>query len=298
MYFESLAEEKTPEGLALKLAYGNAIMAKTMKKITYPCKSVSVIIPSRLAKNPLGKYWFEDAVESILKQNIRSELTIEALVCCDEDSETLNYQNVTFIKSKTKSQAGALNAGLDAAQGEVITFLEDDDTWHPKRLDYSIVALNTFDFVSCNQLEFIVDKSGIKIFQNINDCATPSGWMVKRDYFNQIGKFDESFKWHLDTEWLGRLNRAGAKRCHFVEKGCQLNSMDSIIGTRSRLAQMMYNSSLGSAIVNTAEEYPLVFRATHEGSGMSKIATDSEANKLSLEEHSRIRKMNNGVNPW
>lgn len=300
MNFESLVKEINPESFELKYSYGRAIMAQAKKETKYPCKSLSVVIPSRLQKNPVGKFWLEDAVESIMNQSINYNLDIEIIVGVDNDSDldaVPKLPHVKYVRSNGKSQAHALNSAILLARGEVITFLEDDDIWHPKKIDEGMIALNHFDFISSNQLEFIVDSNGLRLFQKINEYPIPSGWMMKRDLFNHIGAFDTDFKYHLDSEWIGRLNQFGATRCHMVEMGCPAASLESVIKNRSKLGIIMYQSALGSCLWSTKENHPLVYRATHPGSGMSKIATDVEAGKISSEEHRMIHEVNK-MNPW
>ena len=91
------------------------------------------------------------------------------------------------------------------AGGDYIAFLEDDDLWSP---DFLAVALNTlqqFDFVSSTQIDMSVDGQ----VQRISDFPTPSGWVMKRRTLETVGVFDEAYRWHLDSEWLGRLGDSG-----------------------------------------------------------------------------------------
>lgn len=291
MQFESLTNKNNSESLSLKYAYGRALAAHAKTYKSYPSRSLSVIIPSRLQKNPLGKFWLEDTVQSIMNQSVYENLDIEIIVGVDSDSDLESLPDWThfkIVKSRGKSQAEALNAAAEVATGEIIAFIEDDDLWHPRKLHDGLIALNCFDFVSSNQLEFIVDSNGLKLFQGINEYATPSGWMMRRELFNKIGFFDPSFRYHLDSEWLGRLNQSGAKRCHMVEHGCQTHHVELLMHYRNRLAMLFHQSPTGSCIWNTNHDTPLVFRATHPGSGMSQIASDSVINKISLEEHRLI----------
>lgn len=299
MDFESLARKNDIESLGLKYAYGRAIMEQTKKETSYPCKSISVIIPSRLERTPLGKLWLEDAIQSIMNQSIRTNIDIEIIVGVDVSSNINDIPKlpVRIVKSVGNSQAQALNAALSVSQGEVITFLEDDDLWHPKKLDEGMIALTNFDFISSNQLEFVIDYNGLRIFQKINDYATPSGWMMRRNLFENIGGFDEHFKYHLDSEWLGRLNQSSAKRCHMVEMSCPARSFESSVNNRHKLANILYQSPLGSCIWNTSEDHPLVYRAVHLKSGMGQIASDPEIRKISDAEHKLIHDKNKN-NPW
>lgn len=294
---ESLLKVTNAEAFALKYAYGRALAAQVKKRVHYPYKSVSVIIASRLQRDPTGRLWLERALGSIFCQSVRSNLDIEIIVGVDEDAEVPENRNIKVVKSEGKSQAHALNAAVSVAQGEVLAFLEDDDVWHAKRLDEGLIALGGFDFVSSNQLEYIVDVNALRLYQNINDYATPSGWMLKRDLFNKIGPFDVSYKYHLDTEWLGRLNRFGATRCHMVEKGCLASSSDMIVRHRTKLAVIMYQSAIGSCLWNSYEDNPLVYRALHPESGMGQIANNMEAAIQSQNEHRRIKEVNK-TNVW
>src|SRR5262249_34956041 len=111
-------------------------------------------------------------------------------------------------------QAAALNAAVAAASGEVLAFLEDDDYWEPRRLEYGLPQLERFDLVTCNQRE--VDEDGS--FVGINDYPTPSGWLLRKATWEAVGPFDESYTF-VDSEWLGRANARSLRRLHLIEAG-------------------------------------------------------------------------------
>ena len=67
--------------------------------------------------------------------------------------------------------------------------------------------------VSSTQLERNPDGSVVRV----NDYATPSGWLLSNATLKQIGSFDASYRFHLDSEWLGRAAESGVRRFHLVE---------------------------------------------------------------------------------
>ena len=112
---------------------------------------------------------------------------------------------VRFVSAPAASQASALNSAASVFDHDLIAFLEDDDLWSEQFLEVALPALDQAPFVSSTQLE--VDGVGEVIC--INDFPTPSGWIMRRDVWTAVGPFDESYRFHLDNDWLGRLGEFG-----------------------------------------------------------------------------------------
>lgn len=187
--------------------------------------SVGVIIPSRLQHVAAGaqtdRYFVDRAITSALDQIAvaegRARLTFIIGIDADADIPVslAERSDVIWARSETRSQAGALNAGIDAAADrfDYMAFLEDDDWWDRNYLTWGLNALKRYDFVSTTQLE--VDENGT--IMRINDFPTPSGWLMPSSTLRQVGRFDPTMRWHLDNEWLGRLGDSGLKRCHLID---------------------------------------------------------------------------------
>ena len=123
---------------------------------------VSVIVPTRNDPNPVtGRPYFERAVASVEGQ--LSDLEIAAMVGFDPSPVPLG-------------QARAVNEAVARADGDLLAFLEDDDTWDPQKLATQLPFLDRFDLVTCNQRE--VDETGA--FVRISYYPTPSGWLMRR----------------------------------------------------------------------------------------------------------------------
>jgi glycosyltransferase involved in cell wall biosynthesis len=93
---------------------------------------VSAIVP---IYNPRPDH-LDEALGSILSQ----ETDIEAIVVNDGSTERSfdnvmeKHGSIVFIEQKNTGVAGARNAGLFAASGEYVAFLDQDDRWRPGKL--------------------------------------------------------------------------------------------------------------------------------------------------------------------
>jgi hypothetical protein len=100
-----------------------------------------------------------------------------------------------------------------------------------------------------------------------------------------VGKFDESFRWHLDNEWLGRLGDSGIPRLHLVEATGPANYQRSK-AVRPWLAGVVEQGGPASGIVRHNLLVPLVRRLVHSQSGMAKVLGQQSAE--SDEERQRL----------
>jgi hypothetical protein len=92
--------------------------------------SVSVIVPSRDS----GRF-IAEALDSILGQTVAPEQIIIVDDGSTDDTEQVvrRYADprVDYIKQSRTGIAAARNAGLNAARGEFVSFLDADDRWKP-----------------------------------------------------------------------------------------------------------------------------------------------------------------------
>ena len=252
-------------------------------------EKLTVIIPSRT--HDKQNSFLKKATNSIFKQNIIKKFDLTILVAIDKGSSLKKIglekkQNIRFIESDGNSQAAALNAGIQETLGKsgFVSILEDDDEWLPEFLFFAREALNNFDFVSSNQGQFNEDGN----FLNIFDFPTPSGWFMHVKTLEKVGNFNETFKWHLDNEWLGRLAETKSSRLHLIESNAQ---------KRPEL-QKLVNFSLGfSKIGSHTLSKPLIKRIMHSKSGTSQILNDKVKLKESQREYDLLFKKFGRI-PW
>lgn len=258
--------------------------------------TVSAIIPSRLAVNPVsrdGNLWLDRALTSaqMMADYAKDLVTgVEFVVGLDPGARLPERFADARVAHGTGGQASALNAAVRASQGEVLLFMEDDDWNSPERLAVQLEWLTAYsddpftrgyDLVTCMQRE--VDEWGN--FLRYNEFPTPGGWLMRRETFYLVGLFDETFRWHLDTEWLGRMNASGRRRVHLVP--------DGYAG-----GDWLKRVSRNSDVIQTGGiTEPLVHRLDNEHGGMATIRRDPVARNQSEGEHMRmIQKW--GCIPW
>jgi len=208
--------------------------------------------------------------------SIRRQSDCEIIVVVDK-LEVQEFSGVKFVQGKG-GQANACNAGAEAAQGDYLAFLEDDDRWLPLRLE-ALEALEEADFTSSTQLEVNIDGDVIRI----NDFPTPSGWMMRRKVWDEVGPFDPKFRFHLDNEWLGRLSRTDFRRIHLVEATAP-ETCDEAALYRPWLSTIVKQGGMHSSLRRTHSERPLIERLIHRGSNCGHLGLEPEYQVISQRE--------------
>lgn len=114
---------------------------------------VSVIIPCFNAARFVGK-----TIESVLAQTYSNlELIVVDDKSTDESAAIVESYGqvdarVRLIRMPINAGAPAAprNAGVVAAQGEWVAFLDADDLWHPRKLESQMQALNAYGALMCS----------------------------------------------------------------------------------------------------------------------------------------------------
>ncbi|MEE7442224.1 glycosyltransferase family 2 protein [Methylobacterium oryzae] len=254
---------------------------------------IAIITPSRLKPSTLagkaGQYFLEHAIASANAQELDRPATIHFFVGIDPGIEIparlAAHPQVTFARGPQRGQIPALNAAIAAVDDswDLVGFLEDDDHWLPAYLGFALRALESFDFVSSTQLE--TDEAGEVV--RINDFATPSGWLMRRTTFAQVGAISPAAKWHYDNEWLGRLAETGLRRAHLVEATAPVTLQDAI-QVRPWLANVLRNGGPNVQLVRHGFVLPLVCRLVHPGSGTSDVGSGGTSKAESEAEYQRL----------
>jgi glycosyltransferase involved in cell wall biosynthesis len=261
---------------------------------------ISVVIPSRLAAMPDGRLWLERALDCVRQQRLPAGESVEIIVGLDQGVEpperliagTPGPRFANAAAGAPRGQASALNAALRTVRGEWVALLEDDDQWRSRHLELALGALSALDFVSASQR--CVDPAGIQI--GVFGPATPSGWVMPRRVLDKVGLFDEAFRFHLDSEWLGRLNRAIAERGHFVE-GSDL-PLAQFLGNRPELRTLLESVRPAKiALLRGPGHYTQVVRTENPQGGVSSIKANEELARISLREYAAIERKYGHI-PW
>ena len=135
------------------------------------------------------------------------------------------YDEVLLLRQNNMGVSTARNNGVIMASYEWIAFLDSDDTWHPKKLAFQVAhhKKNPDSLVSYTdevwirgEKEWPVPKKFQKpqkvIFEDSLDYCNiaPSSVLIKKEYFERVGGFDEAMEVCEDYDLWLRLLKEGS----------------------------------------------------------------------------------------
>ena len=179
-----------------------------------PC--VSVIIPT------YNRCWIlKEAIDSVLSQKFSD---LEIIVVDDGSMDATkdllsSYGNqITTICQKNKGVSAARNVGISIAKGEYVAFLDSDDMWLTEKLSCQHDFFQSHpEAVICQTDEIWIRNgarvnpknrhkkpSGMVFEPSLQLClVSPSAVMIKKNLFDVVGLFNESFPACEDYDlWL------------------------------------------------------------------------------------------------
>lgn len=259
-------------------------------------RTVSVVIPAmphRIANGLVA-----EAINSVVAQDV-PDVRTEIILAVEQPTEPLSHVD-KIVDGPT--QFSKSNAGAAAATSDYLAFLHDDDLWDPAFLKYALGALDDagFEFVSTSSLELDADGN----VMGIRDCAMPSGWVMRREVFGRVGPFDETYKWHADTEWLGRLEQGASKRAHLVEKHAPVKMLKGSgyprfnqMNSRPELHMLLQHGRPEPALIYTSHALPLLIRRQFTDALALRFEDEALASAESHWENGRLVNLYNRI-PW
>jgi len=192
-----------------------------------PTPLVTALIPAFNAEKTLLR-----AIESVWAQDYEA---IE-IVAIDDGSrdgtrpllEGLSDRGVRLVAlDQNQGECGAMNAGIEAARGEYIAFLDADDEWLPRKISRQVEMLSmdsSLTFVSTDAIHFRGrERDRYSIYQTSSPAAGPEAWrvllrypfvhkstlMARRDALVKLGGFRVTLKVAGDQDICIRLALAG-----------------------------------------------------------------------------------------
>jgi glycosyltransferase involved in cell wall biosynthesis len=181
---------------------------------------VSVIVPAYAAERFIG-----EAIESVLAQTYAPlELIVVDDGSADRTAEVAaGYPRATLLRQPNAGPAAARNRGLEAARGELISFLDADDMMVPDKLDVQVrhLAENPAVDVVIGAQELLVEPGAERPFWVEGSEAAdvvptrpadipgePNTYamsmLVRREVFDEVGEFDGAVEPAEDIDWALR----------------------------------------------------------------------------------------------
>ncbi len=177
---------------------------------------VSVIIPT------YNRGWvLREAIDSVLAQDYKNyELIVVDDGSTDDTGKILDAygRDIIVLRQTNKGVSAARNRGIVQAQGQLIAFLDSDDTWLPSKLSRQIDFFTLHPDALINQTEEIWIRNNVRvnpkdrhrkpsgmIFErSLELClVSPSAVMINKTLFDAVGVFDENLPACEDYDlWL------------------------------------------------------------------------------------------------
>jgi len=187
---------------------------------------VSVVIPAFNRAHCVG-----EAVESALAQTFKDfEIVAVDDGSADGTGEILKKFGgaLRVLRQENRGVAGARNAGIRAARGKWVAFLDSDDRWHPEKLESQMAVLEKYGAKICftrsittggerlQDIEFVsanLREPGVYYVEEAADavCLSPRHPLIQtmiaeKELLERVGMFDESFHAAEDAEMIFRLS--------------------------------------------------------------------------------------------
>ena len=175
---------------------------------------VSVILP---VYN--GERYLAEAIESVLAQTYRP---VELIAVDDGSTDgtaeiAKSYSDVRYLHQPNQGNGRARNAGLKAAQGDLIALLDADDLWLENKLHTQVEHLRQhpeLGYVVCRMHPFLEPGTdwpphlNRDHYQSDPPLYTPSALLAWRWVFERVGMFDARYVHGNDSDWLFRARDA------------------------------------------------------------------------------------------
>jgi len=164
--------------------------------------------------------FIEEAITSVLNQEVDSNTEIQMVIVCDGCEETFDVakrfsgENTFVCLTENLGTYKARNLGLSLCKidSDLIANLDADDVWHPKRIEdvinISKDRLNTLSAFACQMNR--IDENGAEI-RRLNRRACPSGaYIYTGETVRAIGMY-RPWWCGSDNEYRNRFYAAGGK---------------------------------------------------------------------------------------
>lgn len=177
--------------------------------------NVSVVIPCLN-----GELYLAEAINSVLNQSYEVD---EIIVVDNGSTDTskeiaMSFPKVKYIFFAERNQVLARNYGCCVAEGDYITFLDQDDIWLSEKTQLQLKFLeNNPDHIAVIGLQKMFLQPGCQKpswlkqeFLNTSQPAyLPSAMMVRKKTIYGDFSFDENFNFTSDVAWFFKAKEIG-----------------------------------------------------------------------------------------
>ena len=205
-----------------------------------------------------GEPYIEEAIDSILAQT-RPPGQVIVVDDGSRDGTSARIEgygdSVTLIRREPRGVGAAVNTGLDAAHGDLISFLDADDLWTPRKLEIQCEALAAdpgIDMVFGHVEQFVspdltdAERARLRATPAAQPAKLKGTMLIRRDTIDRVGRFPTEWKVAEFIGWYGRAQ----------EQGLSERMLDEVV-----LRRRLHRSNLGRTGIESRTEYASVIGA-------------------------------------
>jgi glycosyltransferase involved in cell wall biosynthesis len=208
---------------------------------------VSVVIPAYNAER-----YIRDAITSIQAQTCRpSEIVVVDDGSSDRTASLASaFTGVRLFQKPNGGPGSARNLGLKHATQPLIAFLDADDIWSPRKIEWQIQSLQRSEshkLVFGMAIEFReLDATGAPVpVAAAVKCHLPGALLAPRSMLDAIGPFREDREIGDVIDWYARA----------LDLGLPMETLDQVV-----LWRRIHATNLGRTGKNPAADYLNVLR--------------------------------------
>ena len=240
--------------------------------------SISIIVPSYNQGHLIAH-----TLDSILSQGVE-DLDVFVADGGSKDATVGVLERygdrIKWVSERDRGQTDAINKGLRQARGDVVAYINSDDTYEPGAVRRALELLDAnpgveFVYGDANLIDenggliehtHAVDFDiGVLTYDHNFICQPASFW--RRSLVQRIGPFDESLQYLMDYEWFLRAAHSGARFLHAREPWANLrlhSACKTVMGSGLRFITAIF--VLGSLVSrpNFALPVTISFKSTME----------------------------------
>jgi glycosyltransferase involved in cell wall biosynthesis len=206
-----------------------------------------------------GERYIRSALHSIFKQNY---FPLEIIVVDGQSVDhtaaiAQSFKSVKYLHQAEQGLANGRNTGIEAAEGDLIAFLDSDDLWTTHKLSIQVdCLLQNPEIQYVNSLvKLFVDpgyspRSGytMKFLEQAHIGRTPGTLVARRSVFDLVGLFNTDFSIACDVEWFTRANASKIPMFIIPEvllyKRIHNNNLSSNVSVNKRELMIVIRQSL------------------------------------------------------
>lgn len=176
--------------------------------------TVSVIVPVFD-----GERFIAEALSSILAQTRPADEIIVVDDGSTDGSAAIagSMADVQVVRKEHSGLGATLNAGVRAASGNVLAFLDADDRWLPEKLARQVSALEAnaeldIVFGHCRQFAVRFENGHMRETMGARQSGiAKSAMVIRAESLRRVGLFSESQEVHDFLDWYTRAQELGLR---------------------------------------------------------------------------------------